>query len=164
MLSALAICGTVIAHPGHGTPIEEPSDPGTGSANTGGSSSGASSANTDSSSTGSSNTGSSGHSGSSQSSSSSGSASNNPGSTSGGQSDQPVAGSQADSSDNTGLSGYQGTSTGSVDIYGSASNVSGGPVAMIGLIVVVGLIAMYFPYKKGGTLSKLQMRLFGTEN
>jgi len=34
---------------------------------------------------------------------------------------------------------------------------------MIGLIVVVGLIAMYFPYKKGGTLSKLQMRLFGTE-
>lgn len=153
IISALTMCNAVMAHPGHGTPIVEPSDPGTSNSNTGSSSSGKS------------NTGSSGSTGSSQISTSSSSASNNPSSTSGGtQSHQTdVTDSQPDSLDNTGIdvSGSQGASTGSVDIYGSPSNAIGGPAAMIGLIVVVGLVAMSFPYKKGGLLRNLQIQFFG---
>lgn len=150
LISALTMCSVVTAHPGHGTYIVEPSNTGGSSPSPGGSSSSSSSS------------GSSGYHGSSSSSGSSGSTSN-PGTSSGGAQPQPTGAvdGQTDSSDNTetgtDVTGATETSTGSVD-----GNASGAMAAVIGLILVIGLIIMYFPYK-GGTLSKLQARFFGIE-
>lgn len=139
IILVLSLCGVATAHPGHGTPIEEPSDPGTG---------------TDPSSSGTTS------SGSSQSSSSSGSTS-----TSSRSSDSKAGVTQ---SDETGTVDTQTDATANQagnspeETYetSGSSNSAGGPVAMIGLMVVIGLIAMSFPYKEGGTLRNIQMSLF----
>lgn len=138
MVLSLCFCGVVSAHPGHGTPIEEPSDPGTGSTDTG---------TTDTGSTGSTttSTSSSGSSGSSPDSTSSGYTARSSSSTSGAQSDETTA-NPAGSTENTAT--QTGNSPEYVTDTGSSNNSSGGPIAMIGLMVVIGLITMSFPYKK----------------
>ena len=142
IISALSLCGAATAHPGHGTPIEEPSDPGTGTGTDPGSSGTTSS-------------------GSSQSSSSSGSTS-----TSSRSSDSTAGVTQ---SDETGTVDTQTTDTTTAQTGNSpektyetsgSSNSAGGPVAMIGLMVVIGLIAMSFPYNEGGTLRSIQLSFF----
>jgi cobalamin biosynthesis Mg chelatase CobN len=140
IISSLSLCGAATAHPGHGTPIEEPSDPDTS---------------TDPGSSGTTS------SGSSQSSSSSGSTS-----TSSRSSDSTAGVTQ---SDETGTVDTQTTDTTAAQTGNSpektyetsgSSNSAGGPVAMIGLMVVIGLIAMSFPYNEGGTLRSIQMSFF----
>ena len=152
MAIALTAFGAVYAHPGHGTPIEEPTDPGTG----------------DGTDTGTTDTGSSDTSGSSQSSSSSGSTSSGSTSTSSGLKSSTTGGTGSDQTatdtPTTDTSNATTTSaSGPEEVTGNtvSTNSPGGPVAMIGLMIVVGLIAMSFPYKEGSTLSKLQMSLFG---
>ena len=148
MVLALAFCGAVAAHPGHGTPIEEPSDPGTGSG-------------TDTGSTETGTTGSSGTGTTSSASASTGSGYSGYVNTYGGsQSAQTgTTDTQANAADNTGTQ-TTGNSPEAVIDYSSLSDSPGGPAALIGLMVVIGLIAMSFPYKEGGYLNRLQVRLF----
>lgn len=150
MVLALAFCGAVAAHPGHGIPIEEPSDPGTGGS-------------TDPGTSGTGTTGSSGTSSSSSSAStSSGSSYSGYGTTNGGtQSAQTgTTDTQTTAADNTGTQ-TTGSTPEAVSDYSALSNSPGGPAALIGLMVVIGLIAMSFPYKEGGNFNRLQVRLFG---
>jgi hypothetical protein len=151
MVLSLCLCVAVSAHPGHGTPIEEPSDSGTGSTDIG---------TTDTGSTGSTTTGTSsrGSSGSSPASTSSGYTARSSSSTSGAQSDETTA-NPTGSTENTAT--QTGNSPEYVTDTGSSSNSPGGPIAMIGLMVVIGLIAMSFPYKEGGAIRNLQLSLFG---
>ncbi|MDY9923324.1 hypothetical protein [Methanobacterium sp.] len=149
---SLTLCGVVTAHPGHGIPIEETNDPGTG----------------DGTDTGTTDVGSSDTSGSSQSSSSSGSTSSGSTSTSSGSKSSTTGGTGSDqtATDTPTTDNSNATTTsasGPEEVTGNtvSTNSPGGPVAMIGLMIVVGLIAMSFPYKEGSTLSKLQMSLFG---
>ena len=149
---ALTAFGAVTAHPGHGTPIEEPSDPGTGSStDTGTTSTGSTSSSGTTSTSSSSSSGSTSYSSSSKSSGSSNEGTGTEQTTT----DTPTTNNNATTASSTNgpeeVTGNTGSSTSS----------PGGPIAMIGLMVVVGLIAMSFPYKEGGTLGKLQMRLFG---
>ena len=149
-----SFCGAVTAHPGHGTPIEVPTDTGTDDT--------ADTTVTDSSVS---------TSGSSQSSSSSGSTSS--GSTSTGSSSKPSSSTTGGTSSDQTTTDTQTTdnsnatttsTSGPEEVNGntgSSTNSPGGPIAMIGLMVVIGLIGMSFPYKKDGTLGKLQMSLFG---
>ncbi len=144
---SVCLCGAVSAHPGHGTPIEEPSDPGTGGGTDSGSSGSTSS-------------------GSSQASSSSGYTSSRSGSYY----------YDHDSTFGVTQSGVTGTTeTQTTDVVATqnenapeevfdtseTSDSAGGPVAMIGLMIIIGLIAMSFPYKEGGTLRKLQLSIYG---
>ncbi|OPX59712.1 MAG: hypothetical protein A4E25_01199 [Methanobacterium sp. PtaB.Bin024] len=157
MILSLCCCGAVSAHPGHGTPVEEPSETETGDTDTG---------TTDTGSTGSTSTGtsSSAYSGSSQASTSSGYTSTSSGSDYSGsgatQSDQTgTTDSQTENTDNNGTT----TVNNPEEVTGTSgsSNSPGGPIAIIGLMTVIGLIAMSFPYKEGGTLRNLQVSLFG---
>lgn len=167
MASAITLCGVAVAHPGHGAPIEEaPLEPDTGETDTGTGSTG-----TGSTGDVSTDTSSSTHSGSSSSSSSPDSASmSTSDSRRGVQSDgSSTGGSQVEGS--TGEKETAGVVDSSINLERVFSDVSstsqstgnypGGPVAMIGLMVVTSLIAMSFPYKEGGILSNLQIRLFG---
>lgn len=144
MILSLSLCGTVAAHPGHGTPIEEPSDPGTGEGTDSGSSGSTSS-------------------GSSQASSYSGYTSSQ-----GSNYYDPTSG--VTQTGETGTTETQTTDEAATENENApeevfdtseASDSAGGPVAMIGLMVVIGLITMSFPYKEGGVLRNLQIRLFG---
>lgn len=146
MIISLIVCGAVTAHPGHGTPIEEPSDPGIG----------------DDTGTGVTDTGSTSTSGSSEVSTSTSSRSTS-------SSDAKSSSSTTGGTDETGTdtqTSNDGTALWSVPeevIENTESSMDsvGGPIAMIGLMVVVGLIFMSFPYKKGSTLNRLQINLFG---
>ena len=144
MILSLSLCGAIAAHPGHGTPIEEPSDPGTGDdTNTDSGSTGSSSADSQTSTT-------SGYTSSGYYYSSSSNGESQSDQT--GAVDTPTTDNTATQTGNAPEEVFQGSGSG---------NSAGGPVAMIGLMVFVGLIAMSFPYKEGGTLSKLQMSIFG---
>lgn len=143
------------AHPGHGTPIEEPSDPGSGDSPGTGSSSGSTTGGSTSSGSTSANSASS----SSGTTKSSGAYSGTQ-SAQTGTSDSQTTESQAEGTDNN-QNQASGTSTEEVIEYNGFSTSPGGPTAMIGLFVVIGLIFMAFPYKEGGFLSQFQNRLFG---
>lgn len=111
VVTALPLCGAVAAHPGHGTPIVEPSDPGTVSPGT--------------------STGTGSSSGSSQSSSSSGSTSKPANSTEAGQSGQGgTTVGQTGSTDNT--AGEEVGSTEAADTTGqSGSQVTQEPAVIL---------------------------------
>lgn len=141
-LLSMAFCGAVAAHPGHGTPIEEPSDPETDPGSGGSSSSGSSQASSSPSYT----------------SSSSGSYYYDYDSTSGVTQSDDTGTTDTPTTDNTATQNENAPEE--VFDTSEASDSAAGPVAMIGLMVVIGLIAMSFPYKEGGTLRNLQMSLF----
>jgi len=146
---SLMACEAVVAHPGHGTPIEEPSDPGTG----------------DDPGTGVMDTGSTSTSGSSEASTSSASTSSRSTSSSDAKSSSSTTGGtdQTGTDTQTSNDGVSSLSVPEEVIENTESSMDsvGGPIAMIGLMVVVGLILMSFPYKEGSTLNKLQISLFG---
>jgi Predicted solute binding protein len=151
---AITACGAVTAHPGHGTPIEEPSDPGTGSStDTGTTSTGTTSSSGTTSASSSSGSGSTSYSSSSKSS---GSSNGGTGTEQTTTTDTPTTNNNATTTSTSGPEEVTGNT-------GSSTNSPGGPIAMIGLMVVVGLIAMSFPYNEGGALGRLQMRLFGVD-
>jgi len=148
MIISLIVCGAVTAHPGHGTPIEEPSDPGTG----------------DGTSTGTIDTGSTSTATSSGTSSSTASTSSRSTSSSATKSSSTSGGTDQTAADTQTATDAKASSSVPEEVIEnteSSMDLVGGPIAMIGLMVVVGLIAMSFPYQEGGNLSKLQMRLFG---
>ena len=144
-LLAIAFSGPIVAHPGHGEVIEEEPSPSGG---------------THSGSSGSSST-------SSHSSSSSGYTSNSRTSyyhdtSSGVTQSNEARTTQAQTTDPTVPTATQNEYAPEEVSDTSGSNDSAsGPIAMIGLMVVIGLIAMSFPYTEGGTLHNLQIRLLG---
>lgn len=147
LIISLIVCGAVTAHPGHGTPIEEPSDPGTG----------------DGTSTGTIDTGSTSTATSSGTSSSTASTSSRSTSSSATKSSSTSGGTDQTAADTQTATDAKASSSAPEEVIENTGlmDSAGGPIAMIGLMVVVGLIAMSFPYQEGGNLSKLQMRLFG---
>lgn len=146
MTISLIVCGAVTAHPGHGTPIEEPSDPGIG----------------DDPGTGVTYTGSTSSSGSSGASTSSVSTSSRSTSSRDAKSSNSITvGTETGTDTQTRTDGISLRVPEEVNENTESSIDSvGGPIAMIGLMVVFGLIFMSFPYKKGSTLNKLQINLF----
>jgi len=141
MVFALTLSCAVTAHPGHGTPEEVPSDPGTGGT-TGNGSTDTGSPGTGSNS-GSTNSGSTGTGSTDSGSTSSGSASD------GTQSTQTeTSNSQTTATDNNGTQTTGSTPEEVTETSGFSNTSPGGPAALIGLMVVIGLVAMAFPTKK----------------
>lgn len=146
MFLGLTCTAAVTAHPGHGTPIEEPSDTDT----------------TDTSSISSTSSGSTTSSSTSSSSSSSGGHSTNYNSIN--EEDQSSQTGKSNNYMNMDNNVSSSADNGPEELSDNfeAHNVSpGGPVAMMGLMVFIGLIAMAFPYKEGGAIHKIQEGLFG---
>lgn len=150
----MVICGAVAAHPGHGIPDEEPSDPGTGGGTDPGGSTG-------SGSSGSTSSGGSTGSGSSGSTSSSSSSYYHGYDTTSGVTQSNDAGSTETQTSNEAATQQDANAPEEFFDTSESGFSESGPVAMVGLIVLFGLIAMSFPYNEGGTLRNLQIRLFG---
>lgn len=144
-LFAIAFCGPIAAHPGHGEVQEE--EPSTNPS--GGKQSGS--------------TGSSSGSSQSSSSASNGHSSYYPDSTSRVTQSDGAAATETQTADQTATQNENApeNTLEEVSDTSQSNDIAGGPVAMIGLMVVIGLIAMSFPYTEGGTLYNLQIRLFG---
>jgi hypothetical protein len=148
MILAMTGLTVVTAHPGHGTPIEEPS-------NTGTSETGTTMTDSDSTSLPSSST----------TSTSANSRSGSTGSLSTNynpakDNTQSKEGTAETSTDNT-ISYSENTPEKFTDYVGSDGLSAAAPVALMGLIVFIGLVAMAFPYQKSNHSVRVLRTIFG---
>ncbi|WP_292614296.1 hypothetical protein [Methanobacterium sp. BAmetb5] len=148
MILVMAGLTAVTAHPGHGTPIEEPS-------NTEISETGTTTTDSDSTSLPSSSTTSTS---ANSRSGSTGSLSTNYNPTK--DNAQSKEGTAETSTDNT-ISYSENTPEKFTDYVGSEGLSAAAPVAMMGLIVFIGLVAMAFPYQKSNHSVRVLRTIFG---